>query len=246
MRSFDKNDPWDLKEMEKLNAEQWQIDLLGLNPYYVYWGPGEDYMCVKEGWNSEQYYKTWKDFGPWGLDELNDVVNFYFSVERESVPCVACEETGYAPKAKQIADNWYDFAETGRKWNNNTTQDEVQALVDDGRLRDLQERFGRTPTANEVNKWQKGTEVGHDAINHGICVEQRLAYELYCPECGGAGFVYTAPKAHVELTLWILHPRKGASRGVRIMSVEQNDLPEIFAYLKEAAQRNADRFSKLP
>lgn len=249
MRSFDKNDSWDLKEMEKLNAEQWQINLLSLNPSYVHWGPGEGYMWTKEGCNSEQYHKTWKDFGPWGLDELNEVVNFYFSVERESVPCVACDKTGYAPKAKQIADDWYDFAGTGRKWSDKITQDEVQALVDCGRLPELQKKFDRVPTANEVNQWQKGPWIGHDAINRCICVEQRckrLGYDLYCPECGGAGFVYIAPKAHVELTLWILHPRKGASRGVRIMNVEQNDLPEIFAYLKGAAQRNADRFSRLP
>lgn len=42
MRTYDKDDA------QELNAEQWQLDLLQLNPDYVSWGLHDDYMW-KEG-----------------------------------------------------------------------------------------------------------------------------------------------------------------------------------------------------
>ncbi len=62
----------------------------------------------------------------------------------------------------------------------------------------------------------------------------------------GSGYVHTAPAAHVSLTLWWLHPRKGCSRGIEITNIEQGDLPAVFAFLRQAAERNAERFSKIP
>lgn len=52
--------------------------------------------------------------------------------------------------------------------------------------------------------------------------------------------------AHVSLTLWIIHPRFGASRGLEISFIQENELTDIFAYLREAAHRNAKRFMKIP
>ena len=49
----------------------------------------------------------------------------------------------------------------------------------------------------------------------------------------------------MELQLWVLHPRKGCSRGVRIKNVLQSDIPKVIEYLQEARKRNDDRFSKL-
>lgn len=62
--------------------------------------------------------------------------------------------------------------------------------------------------------------------------------------CEG-GFIYDEPEARVALQLWILHPRKGASRGVYIKNIEENEVSEVIQYLKSAAERNANRFSKL-
>jgi hypothetical protein len=45
------------------------------------------------------------------------------------------------------------------------------------------------------------------------------------------------------LVLWILHPRKGASRGVSIARVERTELPAVATWLQEAAERNAERFA---
>ena len=49
MRTFNKTDKYDINEAKQLNAEQWQLDCLALNPEYVYWGNYEDYMCDKNG-----------------------------------------------------------------------------------------------------------------------------------------------------------------------------------------------------
>ena len=50
------------------------------------------------------------------------------------------------------------------------------------------------------------------------------------------------PTAHVNLVLWLIHPRKGAGRGVEVKGIKKEDLPAIKAFLAEAARRNADRF----
>jgi hypothetical protein len=45
--------------------------------------------------------------------------------------------------------------------------------------------------------------------------------------------------------LWVLHPRKGASRGIYIKNIEENEVEDVLKYLKQAAERNANRFSKI-
>lgn len=162
---------YDESEAAELNAEQWQLDLLKLNPDYLGWGPHEDYMFVEgESWESRVIKASWKEFN-WKLDELNECVNFYFSVARASEQCRMCSGCG-------VVGNQFDT--------------------------------------------------------------------VWCPECSGDGTVYTAPTAHVTLTLWMLHPRKGCSRGVEVSLIERDDLPAVFAWLRQAAERNAKRFSALP
>ena len=57
--------------------------------------------------------------------------------------------------------------------------------------------------------------------------------------------IYDEPEAKIALQLWFLHPRKGCSRGVYVKNIEESDVPNVIEYLKEAAKRNAERFSKL-
>jgi hypothetical protein len=66
-----------------------------------------------------------------------------------------------------------------------------------------------------------------------------------CPCCKGVGYIYTEFKAHVNLVLWMLHPRKSCSRGIEVKNIGQADLPEVFKYLRGAAERNTNRFSKV-
>jgi len=293
----DMTDEYDIEEVARLNAEQWQLDLLHLNPGYISWGPDEDYMWVKgEGWNSAIEIASWAEH--WHIDDMNEVVNFYFEVERESTECETCNQTGYHPDAMWVSESFYShsspfcsptpdsrmardimarfssyssrfgdqtatypseelLAKYGPEfrafceemqmeghWDDRITEDEAKALLDAGR------GFRGPRTAEEWNKAQKtgkGLDT-HDGINRGILVEarcKRFGLPLFCPACEGHGYVYTTDHAEVNLVLWVIHPRKGASRGVRIHNIQQEQLPEVFAYLKGAAERNAERFEKV-
>lgn len=241
---------FDQEELDKLNASPWQAQLLGLNPPYIGWGPREDYMWKEEGgWDSRQIFPTWKEFGPWGLDDLNECVNFYFSVNRKSKTCDVCGGNGYHPDAQEVVNSFYAHMNpAGEHWNDKITEDEVEALLKAGRLKHFPCK-GETPTAEEVNaaQHQRGW-LGHDGCNMGILIRtrlKRLGLPVKCAECGGWGYVYTTPKAHVSLTLWWLHPRKGCSRGIEVTCLDREEIPEVLEFLSLAARRNADRFSKV-
>jgi len=277
----EKDNEYDQNRLLELNAKPWQIELLDLNPEYVFWGNYEDYMGDKKsGWREGIEYDTFDEM--FKLDDLNELVNFYFEVTRENEQCPFCEGSNYNPETKQLSDDWYDFAGTGRKWSNKLTQDEVDNLVREGRLdvngpdgtfnisysKEEESWMGwkRTdngservkidapeiPSADTVNaaQGQRGSGfMSHDGINHYICVEYRakkLGIWGSCEECDCEGYQYVEEEAKVSLQLWILHPRKGCSRGVYIKNIEQDDLPAVFDYLNEAAQRNAARFAKIP
>lgn len=252
-------DSWEYDEVTRMGAPDWMISTLSLNPDYVFWGPYEDYMCDKDkGWRSPFFCETWNDRPT--LDDLNEVANFYFEVGRDAERCAVCDGTGYNPATKMISDDWYDFNNTGRRWDKDLHQEEVDALVKAGRLMDFTHTWDTKkgwrkkkpafrPTADEVNAWARGRGLGHDAINRGICIEaraKRLGVWGMCDDCKGHGDVFTAPKCRLALVLWLLHPRKGASRGCEIRNIQQTELPAVFTFLREAAARNADRFSKVP
>lgn len=234
-----RNLPDDEAELQELRAEPWMVKLLTLNPEYTSWGPHEDYMIRDAGWEGRVLVNGWAEFD-WKLNVLNECVNFYFEVLRSSKSCSACEGSGYNPPTKQLADDFYDFAGRGTRWRDQITQSEVDALIAEGR-----EKTGAV--AEQVNEAQK-RGFGHDAINQHILIEARgtrLGVYGFCEQCDGEGREFTEPAAHVNLVLWMIHPRKGCSRGIEISYIEQRDLPAIFEWLKEAAQRNATRFAAL-
>lgn len=234
----------DEDEAKRLNAQPWQLALLEANPAYCSWGPHEDYMLGKgRGWDSRIIVPTWAEFGPWKLDDLNECVNFYFEVERDSKECPACGGNGYHPNAQRVVNTFYDHqcgpGEVG--WRDKITEDEAAVLV-------KERRAPEGSTAESINAQNRPGARGmdHDAINQHILIKARLArlgLPVTCPECEGHGAVFTAPAARVALVLWWLHPRKGCSRGIKIDTVEQADLPAIAAFLRAAAERNSARFS---
>lgn len=259
MRKYDEDDA------KVLNAEQWQLDLLKLNPSYVWWGNYEDYMSNEKGWRARYFAESFDEL--WDLDNLNEVVNFYFEVTRENHECPHCEGEGVNPETRQLIEDWYDFEETGRRWCSKLTEVEVEALFKAGRLSDLSDGWykydkekdswmkmedewvscdkPKMPSPEEVNAWNEGRGLGHDAINRSICVRARAKHlGVYgnCHHCEGLGYIYDSDKAKVSLQLWMLHPRKGCSKGVYIKEIKQTDLPKVFEYLREADQRNQNRF----
>lgn len=50
--------------------------------------------------------------------------------------------------------------------------------------------------------------------------------------------------ARSGVQFWFTHPRKGTSRGVRVL-IEQRDVPAVCAFIAEARQMNAERFSQM-
>lgn len=252
MRSLEYAEKEDIKE---LKAKPWQINLLKMNPEYTSWGPHEDYMWVKgEGWNSPIIKENWKEFSDWKLDDYNECVNFYFELNRKSEDC-SCGD-GYHPEARSVVDSFYNHrAPNGIGWRDKITQDEYEVLLKEGRVDcknyNAPKEEREYLTLEEVNYQNspQGRGMGHDAINQHILVQTRLArlgIPMVCPLCNGKAYHYVEEFATVRLILWMLHPRKGASRGVEIKNIQKKDLPEVFAYLREAAQRNANRFSKIP
>lgn len=281
MRTLPEDDD-DQKELARLNVEPWMVEYLKLNPEYVHWGPGEDHMATNgENWGDSQEVGGWSAFGPWKLDELNECVHFYFELERPSAKCEPCGKSGYNPETKILADTFYDHGDfgidfgtmtmhgsiagarrprgaTGRRWCDDITQDEVDALVAAGRLRSFdaakREWISVPRTAVEVNTANaQGAkhlrhDLSHDGINRGILIEtraRRLGVWGTCPSCEGNGYVFTAPRGHLNVVLWILHPRKGCSRGVRVRNLSETDAAAAKAWLVAAARRNAVRFGKL-
>src|ERR1700749_38017 len=250
-------DKYDFDELKDLNAEQWQLDLLKLNPEYCSWGNFEDGMS-KEGkyWDCRVDLERWSEFGFKQIDSFNECVNFYFELYRQSKPCTHCDSSGYNPATHRISEDFYDFNERGTRWVDKITQDEVEALQNNDRLR-VHGRNGWVKkeglTAEEVNEANRigaltFSDFRHDSINRGILIRtraERLGVWGYRDKCNGNGYVYTQEKANIGFQAWILHPRMGVSLGVYVKNILQSELPEVFAYLKTARERNNERFSKI-
>ncbi len=137
----------------------------------------------------------------------------------ESMPCTCCEQSGYNPETKKIADAWYAFGTddwvypngidrkryNNTAWKNHITDIEVKALVEEERLIDFTHNWVKgsgwikkepeyIPTALEVNEWQRnGHGLGHDSINMAICVNaraQHLGVYGLCEKCLGEGYTF--------------------------------------------------------
>ena len=127
-----------------------------------------------------------------------------------------------------------DTIRQGGYWGKSITQDEADALWEEKRL-GLE--FKEKPTAEMVNLWASQTPgMGHDAINKWICEKrriERLGLPYHCEACQGRGYHYTIPEPYMNLILWVLHPRKGASRAVTVQHIKEEEVKLVVAYLKK-------------
>ena len=179
-----------------------------------------------------------------------------------------CNGSGEHPALKGLSDTFYpdygltpggEYGVVREGWNDKITQDEVQALLDENRLFGFKDRVTATfpeevtVTAEEVNRAQKAGGIGcrHDALNRGILIRARgIRLGLigpeeksdYCPECKGQGYMRTGPDRLV-LHLWMLHPRKGAGRGITIKNVQFEDLTEVKEMLRCAYGQHTKHFA---
>ncbi len=134
---------------------------------------------------------------------------------KHSRDCPFCEGSAFNPETRQIADDWYDFENTGARWCDNITQDEVDALVEGGRLCEWRGQdnggYVKVPrTAAEVNAANaRGSglfgELCHDAINRWICVEtraKRLGVYGHCAYCDEDGTLWRTPEDKAACEAW--------------------------------------------
>lgn len=76
--------------------------------------------------------------------------------------CNLCDGSGYNTATKQIDDDFYSFEDPHRAWCDEITQDEVQALVDEGRLMHF------------THTWEQG---------EGWKPKQWETQGFWCPQC---------------------------------------------------------------
>lgn len=184
----------------------WPIDEIWegyINPHWQHRRECE--MCQGSGYGpetkilSDQWY-GYTEFKPamTGNQLLTvdtpEVLNFAKRNVERSQGFYAANRMATVAEAKRLSDYW------NSQWCHHLDQDDVQALVDGGRLMDFTHTWTKgegwkrredsyVPTAKEVNLWSLGG-LGHDSLNHWICVRakaKRLGYVVECPYCGGSG-----------------------------------------------------------
>jgi len=100
------------------------------------------------------------------------------------------------------------------------------------------------PTAEEVNKWARGRGMGHDSINHWICTEaraRRLGVYGHCEKCGGLGHLFQG-EPYLTCNIWLAHPRKGASRGIRVHHVPDEGIAILREFFKMSYKQHTAHF----
>lgn len=156
--------------------------------------------------------------------------------------CMACDQTGYNPETKQIADDFYDFDRTGRRWKDKITQDEVDALVAKGRLRHWDKGWQTIPrTAAEVNAANSSNssmlvEMAHDGINRGVLIQaraSRLGVYGLCSFCNGTGAIYATPEIEKLAGEWKpFHPPAGPGYQLWSTTTEGHPMSPVFNNLE--------------
>lgn len=169
--------------------------------------------------------------------------------------CSACSGTGLNAETKRINDEFYDFDRTGRRWVDNLTQDEVDALVAQGRLAEFTHHIELKkgwvpndppthPTAEQVNAWSRGPGMGHDAINRWILVKaraKRLGVYGECPGCGGEGSIWSSEESRLAAEAWQEHePPTGPGFQLWETTTEGSPKSPVFETLDELCAWCAD------
>jgi len=183
-----------------------------------------------------------------------------------SIDCKICGGSGLNPKTKKLSDDWYTHLRTDGKegWMYHLEQEDVQALVDEGRLMDFTRRpineeqreivkkkmadggnswlpsdNGYIPTAEEVNEWARKT-LGHDAINQSICVKakaKRLGFYGECYHCKGNGWYFCEDKYEELSEAWErIEPPEGEGYQLWENVSEGSPISPVFKSLDELCE----------
>jgi hypothetical protein len=140
-------------------------------------------------------------------------------------------------------------------WSDKLVQEEIDTLVEEGRLHDLTSTWSAedgwqrkedipNPTPDEVAVWgSRG--FGHDAINQHICVEARAKRfgitDLTCKECNGSGEYWSNPEDKVAAEAWERSdPPEGEGWQMWETTSEGSPVSPVFAAPEELARWLAD------
>jgi hypothetical protein len=118
-------------------------------------------------------------------------------------------EAAIAREAQRLADHF------NNGWLHHIDQDDVDALVEAGRLMDFTHTWSRgdgwqkieppvTPTAEQVNEWSLGG-MGHDGINASVVIRARCEREGIddtCPTCKGHASLEKYEGQRAEAEAW--------------------------------------------
>lgn len=161
--------------------------------------------------------------------------------------CKPCDGSGYNPKTKQLSDDWYDPQNTGRRWCDKLTQDEVDALVERERFRErVGDEWVNVPrTAEEVNAANRrhapwGSVLHHDGSNSYTCLEvraKRLGVWGLCPVCKGEGVYWCDPKYEKLAEEWErIDPPEGPGYQMWETTSEGSPSSPVFETLDELCE----------
>lgn len=178
--------------------------------------------------------------------------------------CQPCEGSGSSPEYLKLQNDWYGWDRPREKaWRLNIDEDDIAALIKEGRLWDftrlpqteeqkleyqkhresgggywMPENNGYTPTPAEVNEWA-GRGMGHDASNCWICVKAkavRLGHDLYCEWCDG-GYLWPDEKYETLHDEWEwIQPPSGDAYQLWSTTSEGNPMSPPFATPEELAR----------
>lgn len=210
---------------------------------------------------SDEWYGS-AEFDPVAYGAEPIALNHPAIVEFASWNAARSCELGYplaaAAEQRRLHALWRD------QWSHNLIQADVDALVDEGRLREfthrprteeqaealakaggywMQEPNGYTPTAAEVNDWSM-RGMGHDAINKYVCVKARCdreGVEYECPNCKGHGYTWSSPEDEEAYESWIrTDPPNGPGYQLWETTSEGSPVSPVFATIDELCEWCAD------
>lgn len=152
-------------------------------------------------------------------------------------------EAAIVREAQRLADLF------NQQWSHHLSQDDVDALVADGRLMDFTHTWSReegwqkieppvAPTAAQVNEWSlRG--MGHDSINAGVAIRARCEREGTgdrCPTCQGHGSLERYEGQRAEAETWEpTEPPKGDGWQLWETVSEGSPISPVFATSDELA-----------
>lgn len=144
------------------------------------------------------------EYGP-GTD-IDHYWDFYDKNKDRLIPSPRSVER----EAQRLCDVCYN-----NHWSHHLSQDDVDALVKNGRLMDFTHTWSKEkgwkiknppyhPTAKEVNEWSL-VGLAHDGINQSVCVNARCKKEKVssmCKHCKGHGGIWESKEYKKKFDKW--------------------------------------------